>query len=116
MWETILRDELKKMIDRDEDFTLVDVLSSRHFEEEHIKGAINCPADEIEGNAKTLFNENDKIVVYCSGYGCTASHEAARKLVELGYKNVWRFEGGINEWKKAGYPLEGRAYVSPKAA
>lgn len=116
MWRTISRNELKNMIDRNEDFVLVDVLSNRHFEEEHIKSAINCPADEIERKAKNLFNKKDKIVVYCSGYGCTASHEAAKKLVEMGYKNVWRFEGGISEWKKTGYPLEGRTYVSTKAA
>jgi rhodanese-related sulfurtransferase len=28
-------------------------------------------------------------------------------LTRMGYKKVRRYAGGIEEWQKAGYPLEG---------
>jgi rhodanese-related sulfurtransferase len=36
---------------------------------------------------------------------CTASREAARDLAKKGFK-VRAYEGGIEEWKKSGFPLE----------
>jgi rhodanese-related sulfurtransferase len=31
---------------------------------------------------------------------------AAEKLTEIGYKNVYDYEGGLQDWKDAGLPLE----------
>jgi rhodanese-related sulfurtransferase len=35
-----------------------------------------------------------------------ASHQSARRAVELGYKNVFVMSDGIDGWKKAGHPVE----------
>jgi rhodanese-related sulfurtransferase len=35
-----------------------------------------------------------------------ASHEAARRAVELGYRNVFVMGDGIQGWMKAGKPVE----------
>jgi len=35
-----------------------------------------------------------------------ASHEAARRAVELGYQNVYVMPDGIEGWAKAGKPVE----------
>ena len=35
-----------------------------------------------------------------------ASHEAARRAVELGWKNVYVMPAGIDGWKSAGQPTE----------
>jgi 3-mercaptopyruvate sulfurtransferase SseA len=32
-------------------------------------------------------------------------------LTRMGYKNIRRYAGGIEEWEEAGYPLEG-SFVS----
>jgi len=54
-------------------------------------------------------DENDEIVVYCSDVACVASKYAYLGLVEHGYTNVRRYEGGLCDWAEAGYPLEGSA-------
>jgi rhodanese-related sulfurtransferase len=35
-----------------------------------------------------------------------ASHEAARRAVELGYQHVYVMSDGIEGWQKAGKPIE----------
>lgn len=35
-----------------------------------------------------------------------ASHEAARRAVELGWKSVFVMTDGIDGWRKGGHPVE----------
>ena len=63
---------------------------------------------KIKGaKTKTVVNKNKKIVVYCGFTKCQRSHQAAKYLRSLGYKNVYRYPGGIAAWDDAGYPEEG---------
>ena len=45
------------------------------------------------------------IVVYCGFVKCTRSHNGAVWAKKLGYKNVYRFAGGIYAWKGMEYPI-----------
>ena len=107
----ITRDELVRMIDAQEKFKLVDVLSTESYEKEHIKGAISLPVDQIEKKAKAVLGKNEKIVVYCGSFECQASTNAAEKLVSIGYKNVLDYKGGLEDYKEANLPLEGSLHV-----
>jgi rhodanese-related sulfurtransferase len=103
------KEELKKMIDNKEDFKLVNVLSEGAFEMKHIPGSISIPINDKfeDGVKKKISDKNAKIVVYCASFECQASPRAAKKLDEMGYTNVYDYEGGISDWEEAGYPLEG---------
>ncbi len=98
------RTELKGKLDRGDDFKLVMVLSDWAFRAKHIPGSlnINTPAAATE-----LLGFEDEIVVYCSDKACVASRLAIQLMVEDGYKNVSRYEGGLADWEEAGFPLEG---------
>ena len=102
----IRRKELKKRIDRRDDFILVDARNSESFMEEHITGAISLPLSEVEKRAKKLLRKSDEIVVYCSSFACPASADEVKKLKQMGFKNVKHYAGGIEDWKNAGYPTE----------
>jgi len=45
------------------------------------------------------------VVVYCGFVACRRSHIGAKVLVENGFKNVYRYPGGISGWSESGYPL-----------
>ena len=51
-------------------------------------------------------NKDRVIVFYCGFVKCTRSHNGAMWAVKLGYKNVYRYPGGIKAWEQAGYPVE----------
>jgi rhodanese-related sulfurtransferase len=97
--------ELKGKIDGGGPFKLVDVLPGEYFEKEHIPGAISIPYEEIEKKAPGTLGKGETIVVYCASYECPASTEVAKKLMGMGYTNVFDYKGGVKEWKEAGYPV-----------
>lgn len=115
MVRDILREELKEMMDGGESFVLINVLDPEDFENEHICGSINLPATTIARDAVNLLNKNDTLVLYCTNTACTASSIAASKLDSLGFSDIWRYEGGIEDWKAAGYCVEGLAYKGKAA-
>ena len=100
----ITREELKNRIDSGDQFKLVMVLSEWAYRAKHIPGSLNI---DNPSQATELLDPADDIVVYCSDPACPASKFAYHQLVQAGYKNVRRYEGGITDWEENGLPLEG---------
>lgn len=62
---------------------------------------------KIKGaKTKDVIKSNKKIVVYCGFVKCRRSHEAAQYLVKKGFKNVYRYPGGIYAWVEGGLTPE----------
>lgn len=77
------------------------------YEMEHIPGAEAMPEDEFEAAFAALepqLRESLDVVVYCSGYGCEASHIVARQLRERGIPAVVLHDGWP-AWLEAGHPV-----------
>ena len=91
---------------------VVDVNSQKQYDDCHIKGAIHANLDELDALAQTLDKEKSDVIFYCSNYMCAASGSAAQKFVNLGFKSVAAYEGGIAEWHQKGLPVEGPAQES----
>ncbi len=79
---------------------IVNTLPKEDYLKAHIPGSINVPAELITKKAPELFSKHDWVVVYCANTQCEASHEAAEGLEKLGYTNVYRFVGGLEEWQQ----------------
>ncbi len=95
---------LKERLDREDNLKVVMTYHEWAFRAKHIPGSINIFNKEM---ATDLVNPDDEIVVYCINQFCSASIYAYRLLFENGFKNIWRFAGGIQEWEEMGFPLEG---------
>jgi len=77
-------------------FVLLDVRTDDEFREKHIKGAVLIPDYEIKNRAENeLPDKNAEIFVYCRTGRRSA--EAAKELINMGYKKVYDF-GGIYDW------------------
>jgi rhodanese-related sulfurtransferase len=97
-------DELKRKLERKDQFKLVMALGDWQYRAKHIPGSLHFLTPQ---DALALLAQDDEIVVYCSNSACPASVFAYECLVHHGYTHVRRYAGGILDWEEAGYPLEG---------
>ena len=103
--------------DAQQSLYVINVLDKESYEDCRIAGSINVPFEQIETFANDL-PRSTEMVVYCANYMCTSSAAAAQKLKDMGFENVWAYEGGTAEWyqmnKKAEgkYPVEGTCHAS----
>jgi len=102
----ITHEVLKKMMDSHDDFVLIDARTHEGYDEEHLPGAIPISADHLGEQMVKQYKKNRTIVTYCSGWKCESSTIAAKKLDKYGFTNVLEFKGGLEDWKKAGFPTE----------
>lgn len=104
--KNVSTEELKSRLDKGMDFHFWNVLTDEHFNGELIPGSHRIPLDRIGREAAAMhITPSSEIVVYCAGPKCPMSQMAAEKLQRLGYTNVLTYEGGLEEWKKAGYEI-----------
>lgn len=96
--------KLKEKLDRRDHLKLVMALDRHAFEKMHIPGSLHF--DTLEETAQALAPD-DEIVVYCSNVECPASVQAYHYLEHKGFRNLYRFAGGLLEWQEAGYTLVG---------
>ena len=97
-------DDVKKKIDRGENFVLVDVREESEFAKDHLPGAIHLGKGIIERDIEARVPDlNAEIVLYCGGGFRSAL--AADNLQKMGYKNVISMDGGIRGWREKQYPL-----------
>lgn len=86
----------------------IDSRSKEEYADGHIKGAVNIPFYESDKYEEVLakIDKNQIVVTYCSGADCDTSILHGDELFEKGYKRVYIFYGGWNDWLDAGYPIE----------
>lgn len=92
----ISMNEAVEMMETEKDYIILDVRTIEEYEEGHIPGAICVPNETIGENViEELPDKGQIIFVYCrSG---NRSKQAATKLAEQGYTNIYEF-GGIIDW------------------
>lgn len=85
----------------------IDARPKEEFDDGHIKDAINIPFYQSEQyeNVLNKISKDEVIITYCSGEDCDLSIMLGDELFEKGYKKVYVFYGGWNDWLDAGYPV-----------
>ena len=111
-YQLIDADGVKKVIDAKEDAVIINVIPADRFTSTKIPNAVNAPLpkkmDEVKPEEKDAFlkllgdNKDKKIIVYCGYVECNRSDIGAKLATDAGYKNVYRFPGGIAAWLDAG--------------
>lgn len=92
----------------DPGFVLVDARSRSAYAAEHLPGAINLLAAEIDERSLSRLPTGVLVVTYCWSVSCNASTKAAAALTALGVP-AKEMIGGIAAWKAEGFPTEGTA-------
>lgn len=91
----ILPSEVKKKMDRSEDFVLVDVREPWEAELASLPGSLLIPTYELANRTEEL-PKNKETILYC--HTGSRSMMAAFFLRRLGYTHVKNLSGGIDRW------------------
>jgi rhodanese-related sulfurtransferase len=84
---------------------VVDARYPEAYAREHLPTAINLPFRELDRASTANLPREALYVVYCWNAACHASAKTARRLEALGFK-VKELHGGLETWRKQGYPTE----------
>lgn len=97
--------ELKKKLDEQDPFYLVDVREDEEWASGHLPNAMHISKGIIERDIENTVNDLEApIVVYCSGgFRCIL---VADSLQNMGYSNVQSLEGGLQNWLAMGYEVK----------
>lgn len=95
--------QVKKLL-ADPSVMVIDARNEHEFAEGHLPRARNIFAMEFEQYIPELIgmNKDIRIIVYCGGGQCELSHEVSNNLIGLGFKKVYIYLGGWDDWKKNG--------------
>jgi rhodanese-related sulfurtransferase len=63
MPKEIRRDEVRRLVERGA--TLIEVLSSQAYDQEHLPGAINLPLEELTAATAARLERDLPAIVYC---------------------------------------------------
>jgi len=108
MAKEISADELKKKIDAQEKFYLIDARSAEDFQHNHLPEAMNLVwgPDFDKDMPEVLPDKDAEVVVYGTNEACIMAKNAVQHLEAAGYENVSLFPAGIMGWMEAGHALE----------
>ncbi|MFM7544680.1 MAG: rhodanese-like domain-containing protein [Ignavibacteria bacterium] len=95
--------QVKKLM-ADPSVMILDARNEHEFAEGHLPNSRNIFALEFEQYIPELIgmNKDIRIIVYCGGGQCELSHELSNNLIGLGFKKIYIYLGGWEDWKKNG--------------
>lgn len=96
---------LKDMMDRGEEFILLDVRDTPEYKRDHLPGAVHLLISDMDKKAKQMLDTDLLVVTYSEDYNCPASTIAAEKLEKMGFKTA-DYKGSYKDWVNHDLPLE----------
>ncbi|MBI3649087.1 MAG: metalloregulator ArsR/SmtB family transcription factor [Actinobacteria bacterium] len=101
--EPVGRKDLLRRVRR-KDVVVIDVRPKEEYEAGHIRGALSIPLGELKSRLAEIPSDAE-IVAYCRGPFCVLAPQALEVLHDAGI-GARRLDGGLPEWRAAGYPVE----------
>lgn len=81
-----------------EDVQLVDVRTSKEYEETHIANSQNIDFMSPTFDVDIMkLNKDKPVILYCKSGRRSA--KCAKKMIEAGFEKIYDLEGGISKWK-----------------
>jgi rhodanese-related sulfurtransferase len=84
-------------LDQKKGMMLLDVRTDEEYKKGHIPGAVHVPLADIGEKIKKL-KKGKELVVYCQSDN--RSIWAIKRLMGMGYKNLYNLKGGYSAWKR----------------
>jgi len=102
----ITLDQAYTLFNRNELF--IDSRDEADYISGHITNSVNIPFDDFDNHKIKLetISKEKPVVIYCGGTECDLSILLGNLLFSQGYKQVYVFFGGWDDWVNANFPTE----------
>ena len=84
---------------------VIDTRLAEDYAAGHIEGAISLPVDAGDAIVEALraVRPDTSLVLYCQSASCPLSGMVAKRLLKVGYQNVYLYTGGWEDWQAHGH-------------
>ncbi|MDH5444580.1 MAG: rhodanese-like domain-containing protein [Gammaproteobacteria bacterium] len=103
----IKAEDIFKLVEKYPNLVIVDSRKTSDRMKGYIEGSVGLPDTKTtrKSLAKAIPTKGTPVVFYCNGEKCGRSVKSSKLAVSLGYKNVYWFRGGWEEWENKGLPV-----------
>lgn len=96
---------LKKWIDTNKKFILLDARDPKDYKKGHIKGSVSLLLSDVDRQAGKILKPDKPIVIYSNDINCPASGLVSKKLDILGYGLVYNYNPSFADWINHNFPV-----------
>lgn len=101
--------EFEKNITSADSIQILDVRTAGEYNTGHIKNSLQADWNDRKEFTRRISFINKKKPVYVYCLSSARSNAASKEMASMGYEKVFVLEGGLNSWKAAAKPLEGKS-------
>lgn len=103
----VTAEEVIEQILLNPDLVVIDSRKKTEYAKGHIEGAVNLLNTNMNQQSLEMIapDKTKPILFYCNGIRCLRSSDAVTKALDWGYKNIFWFRGGWNEWMEKRLPV-----------
>lgn len=104
---TVNAEQVIDLVTKKSNLVILDNRKPEDFAAGHIEGAIRLIDTDVtlDSLAKAVKTRETPVLFYCNGLKCGRAAKAAAVAVQQGYKEVYYYALGLEEWSKKGLPL-----------
>ena len=104
---TIDAEKLIALMVEHKDTVLIDSRLGTDRADGYIEGSVPLvdTRTDCDSLARLIGTRTTPVIFYCNGVRCERSGRAVRIAVSCGYRKVYWFRGGIEEWQSKEFPL-----------
>lgn len=100
-------EEVLKLVEKLPNLIVIDARIAGDRQHGFIEDSISLP--DVETDCKALAgiapNKKTPLLLYCNGPKCGRSAKSAQKALACGYRQLYWFRGGFEEWLAKDYPV-----------
>ena len=105
--KTVDAKQIVDLITKAPNLIILDNRKPEDFSAGHIEGAKRLIDTDVtpESLAKNVPTKETPVLFYCNGVKCGRAAKAVETALKAGYKNVYYYALGMDEWNKLGLPV-----------
>jgi rhodanese-related sulfurtransferase len=104
---TIDAEQLIELVVEHQETVLIDSRVGTDRADGYIEGSVHLvdTKTDCDSLARLIGTRSTPVIFYCNGVRCDRSGRAVGIAVACGYRDVYWFRGGIEEWRAKKFPL-----------